>query len=132
MSAERPLAPPGLAPELRPIIEAPFPRFSAAEMTRRRDAIAKIMAEAEIDHLAIYGMNRTGNIVQYLTQWPVLTEAAGVTRRGGAIIFISSITTTSRRRAASPKRTSIGASSRRSAAPSPSSSAAARGATASA
>src|SRR5580692_7446245 len=78
MSAERPLAPPGLAPELRAIVEAQFPRFSAAEMTRRRDAIARIMAEAEIDHLVIYGMNRTGNVVQYLTQWPVLTEAAGI------------------------------------------------------
>ncbi len=78
MSDERPLAPPGLAPELKTIVEAQFPRFSAAEMTRRRDAIARIMAEAEVDHLAIYGMNRTGNIVQYLTQWPVLTEAAGV------------------------------------------------------
>ncbi len=76
-SEPRPLAPPGLAPELKAIVEAPFPRFSAAEMTRRRDAIAKAMAEAEVDHLAIYGMNRTGNIIQWLTQWPVLTEAAG-------------------------------------------------------
>jgi Xaa-Pro dipeptidase len=78
MSEERPLSPPGLAPELQAIVAAPFPRFSAAEMSRRRDAIAGIMTGAEVDHLVLYGMNRTGNIVQYLTQWPVLTEAAGV------------------------------------------------------
>ena len=77
-SDPRPLAPPEFAPELKAIVEAPFPRFSAAEMARRRAAIAKTMAEAEIDHLAIYGMNRTGNSVHWLTQWPVLTEAAGV------------------------------------------------------
>ena len=79
MSSEsRPLAPPELAPELRAIVEAPFPRFSAAEMTRRRDAIAAAMRAVEVDHLVIYGANRGGNIIQYLTQWPVLTEAAGV------------------------------------------------------
>ena len=77
-SALRPLAPPELAPELRAIMEMPFPRFSAAEMARRRTAIADAMREAEIDHLLIYGANRTGGIIQYLTQWPVLTEAAGV------------------------------------------------------
>ncbi len=76
--ALRPLAPESLAPELRAIVEAEFPRFSAAEMARRRDAISSAMAAAEIDHLLIYGANRTGNIIQYLTQWPVLTEAAGV------------------------------------------------------
>jgi Xaa-Pro dipeptidase len=75
---ERPLAPQNLAPELRAIIAAEYPRFSPPEMARRRDAIAHAMAEAEVDHLLIYGMNRTGNIIQYLTQWPVLTEAAGV------------------------------------------------------
>ncbi|HXQ53457.1 MAG TPA: M24 family metallopeptidase [Stellaceae bacterium] len=74
----RPLAPPSLAPELKAIVEAPFPRFSAAEMTRRRDAVAAAMKDAEIDHLVIYGANRSGNIIQWLTQWPVLTEAAGV------------------------------------------------------
>jgi Xaa-Pro dipeptidase len=77
-SDPRPLAPPDFAPELKAILEQPFPRFSAGEMTRRRDAVARAMSEAAVDHLVIYGMNRTGNIVQWLTQWPVLTEAAGV------------------------------------------------------
>jgi Xaa-Pro aminopeptidase len=77
-SGLRPLAPPELAPELRAIMEMPFPRFSAAEMTRRRTAIATAMGEAGVEHLVIYGANRTGGIIQYLTQWPVLTEAAGI------------------------------------------------------
>jgi len=74
----RALAPETLAPELRAIVEAEFPRFSAAEMARRRAAIADAMRAADVDHLLIYGANRTGNIIQWLTQWPVLTEAAGV------------------------------------------------------
>ena len=82
MSDLRPLAPPEFAPELRAILEMPFPRFSAAEMTRRRTALKSAMDEAETDHLVIYGMNRTGNIIQWLTQWPVLTEAVGVVTPG--------------------------------------------------
>ncbi len=74
----RPLAPPELAPELRPIVEMPYPRFSDGEMARRRALVAAAMSEADIDHLVIYGANRTGGIIQYLTQWPVTTEAAGV------------------------------------------------------
>jgi Xaa-Pro dipeptidase len=77
MSENRPLSPPGLAPELKAIVEQPYPRFTAAEMSRRRAAIAAALAAAGVDHLAIYGANRGGNIIQYLTQWPVLTEAAG-------------------------------------------------------
>jgi Xaa-Pro aminopeptidase len=78
MSDLRPLAPPALASDLKAIVEAPFPRFSDAEMARRRAAVAAAMEAAEVDHLVIYGMNRTGNVIQWLTQWPVLTEAAGV------------------------------------------------------
>lgn len=75
---QRALAPEGLAPDLSAIVEQEFPRFSAAEMARRHDAMAKVMAEAEVDHLLFYGANRAGNIVQWLTQWPVTTEAACV------------------------------------------------------
>ncbi len=81
-SALRPLAPPGLAPELRAIIEAPYPRFSAAEMARRHEAVAAAMAQAGIDRLVIYGANRGGNIIQWMTQWPVLTEAVGIVAPG--------------------------------------------------
>lgn len=36
------------------------------------------MAEAEAEHLVFCGYNRAGSAVQWLTQWPVTTEALGV------------------------------------------------------
>jgi Xaa-Pro dipeptidase len=67
-----------LAPALRRIVEADYPRYSDAEMARRRTAIAALMAEAGVDHLVFCGLNRTGSAVQWLTQWPVTAEAVGV------------------------------------------------------
>jgi Xaa-Pro dipeptidase len=67
-----------LPPHLQSIIDAEYPRFSAAEMERRRGAVARLMAEHEVDHLVYCGFNRTGSAVQWLTQWPVTTEAVGV------------------------------------------------------
>jgi Xaa-Pro dipeptidase len=67
-----------LPPHLQRILDAEYPRFSAAEMERRRAAIAQLMAEQRLDHLVYYGFNRTGSAVQWLTQWPVTTEAVGV------------------------------------------------------
>src|SRR5215468_2409257 len=67
-----------LPPHLRRLVEADYPRFSAAEMARRRAAIENLLAEAEVDHLVFCGYNRTGSAVQWLTQWPVTTEAIGV------------------------------------------------------
>src|SRR3569623_3086265 len=69
---------PALPANLQQLLDAPFPRFSDAEMTRRRDAVAKLLAEAECDHLVVCGANRTGSAVQWLTQWPVTAEAVGV------------------------------------------------------
>jgi Xaa-Pro aminopeptidase len=67
-----------LPPNLQRILDAEYPRFSDAEMTRRRAAMAGILAEAGCDHLLFYGANRFGTAVQWLTQWPVTAEAAGV------------------------------------------------------
>jgi Xaa-Pro aminopeptidase len=77
-----PLAPPDCPEDLRAILEAPYPRFSGAEMARRRTAVARAMEEAGVDHLLIYGANRVGGIIQYLTQWPVTAEAVGVVTPG--------------------------------------------------
>ena len=63
---------------LQRIVDAEYPRFSAAEMERRRAAIAQLMAEHGLDHLVYGGFNRTGSAVQWLTQWPVTAEAVGV------------------------------------------------------
>jgi Xaa-Pro aminopeptidase len=67
-----------LVSRLQGIVDAPFPRFSDAEIARRRSAIATLMAETGVDHLVFCGANRFGAVVQWLTQWPVTNEAIGV------------------------------------------------------
>ena len=71
-----------LPPKLRAIHEADYPRFSDAEMQRRRAAIAGLLLEARADHLVYCGANRFGSAVQWLTGWPVTTEAVGVLTPG--------------------------------------------------
>jgi Xaa-Pro aminopeptidase len=44
-------------------------------MARRRDALAEAMAEADVDHAVMYGANRFGSAVGWLTRWPVTREA---------------------------------------------------------
>jgi Xaa-Pro dipeptidase len=69
---------PPLPPRLRQIVEAEYPRYSPAEMARRRAAVEAALAEAGCDHLVFCGANRAGSAVQWLTQWPVTVEAIGV------------------------------------------------------
>ena len=69
---------PPLPPRLKPIVEAQYPRYSAAEMARRRAAVEAALAAADCDHLVFYGANRAGSAVQWLTQWPATVEAIGV------------------------------------------------------
>src|SRR5258707_14391737 len=73
-----------IAEHLRPIIDAEYPRFSTAEMARRRGAVEALLAEAGCDHLVFCGANRFGSAVQWLTGWPVTTEAVGVLTPGEA------------------------------------------------
>ena len=56
----------------------PYPRFSAAEMTRRRDALAAELEAAGAGHAVVYGANRAGPAVGWLTRWPVTREAVCV------------------------------------------------------
>jgi Xaa-Pro dipeptidase len=69
---------PPLPPRLKPIVEAEYPRYSAAEMARRRAAVEAALAAADCGHLVFHGANRAGSAVQWLTQWPVTVEAIGV------------------------------------------------------
>ena len=71
-----------LPPSLRTILEAEYPKFSPSEMTRRRAAVEALLAEAGADHLVFCGANRFGSSVQWLTQWPVTTEAIGILSPG--------------------------------------------------
>ena len=88
MTAERGDWPP-LPPRLKPVVEAEYPRFSAAEMARRRAAVEGVLAEADCDHLVFYGANRAGSAVQWLTQWPVTAEGIGaLTPRARDALFV--------------------------------------------
>ena len=71
-----------LPPHLARIVEAEVPRFSGAEMARRRAAAEALLAEHDCDHLIFCGLNRFGSAVQWLTQWPVTAEAVGVLTPG--------------------------------------------------
>ena len=53
----------------------PYPRFSDAEMERRRSALAGALEEAGVEHALLYGANRSGSAVGWLTRWPVTREA---------------------------------------------------------
>src|SRR5215212_11846468 len=71
-----------ISEDLRPTVEAEYPRFSDAEMARRRAAVETLLAEAGCDHLVFCGANRFGSAVQWLTGWPVTTEVVGVLTPG--------------------------------------------------
>ena len=71
-----------ISPHLRPLLDAEYPRFSDAEMARRRHAIEAALAEAGCEHLVFCGANRFGSTVQWLTGWPVTAEAVGVLTPG--------------------------------------------------
>src|SRR6202451_3258550 len=63
---------------LQSSLDAEYPRFSDAEMALRRAAIEDLLKESGCDHLVFCGANRFGSSVQWLTGWPVTTEAVGV------------------------------------------------------
>jgi Xaa-Pro aminopeptidase len=53
----------------------PYPRFSDAEMARRHNALAAELEAAGAAHAVLYGANRAGPAVGWLTRWPVTREA---------------------------------------------------------
>ena len=52
-----------------------YPRFSDAEMERRRALLGAELERAGAAHALIYGANRFGSAVGWLTRWPVTREA---------------------------------------------------------
>src|SRR5262245_64934562 len=64
-----------LPPELRPLMEQNYPRFSDAEFRRRHDALARVMERAEIDHVLIVTAQNVGNATRWMTGWPGTAEA---------------------------------------------------------
>ncbi len=53
----------------------PYPRFSDAEMARRRHALEAELEAADAAHAVLYGANKAGPAVGWLTRWPVTREA---------------------------------------------------------
>jgi Xaa-Pro dipeptidase len=51
------------------------PLFSTAEMSRRRDAVRAEMSRRDLSFAFVYGANRSGSAVPWLTGWPVTREA---------------------------------------------------------
>ena len=78
-----------LPASLQTLVDADVPRFSDAEMTRRRTAIEKLMSDKGVDHLVLYGFNRTGSAMFWLTGWPTSAEALAVLTPGRKdIVFV--------------------------------------------
>jgi Xaa-Pro dipeptidase len=55
--------------------ELPAMVFSPTEMSRRRDELDVALEAAGVQHAIVYGANRAGSGVQWLTGWPVTREA---------------------------------------------------------
>jgi Xaa-Pro dipeptidase len=53
----------------------PYPRFSDDEMRARRAALAAVMERQGVGHVVVYGADRFGSAVAWLTRWPVTREA---------------------------------------------------------
>lgn len=60
----------------------PYPRFSDNEMAARRRSLEAIMTRHEVAHVLVYGANRFGSAVGWLTRWPVTREAFVVVSPG--------------------------------------------------
>jgi Xaa-Pro dipeptidase len=58
----------------------PPPPFSTAEFARRRRRVEDCAAERGLDAVVVYGANRAGSAVPWLTGWPVTREAVVVMR----------------------------------------------------
>jgi Xaa-Pro dipeptidase len=54
------------------------PSFTTAEMRRRGRLLDQLLTDAGVEHVVIYGANRSGSAVQWLTGWPVTREAVVV------------------------------------------------------
>ena len=71
-----------LDPRLAAIHATEYPRFSDAEMARRRKRLADVMGKAGVDHLLVCGEQRAGSGVAWLTSWPATVEAYAIVAPG--------------------------------------------------
>ena len=64
----------GLTPRLCAILDQSYPRFSGAEMARRTQALADIMASYGVDQLVVSGEQKVGTGIPYLTAWVTTSD----------------------------------------------------------
>jgi Xaa-Pro aminopeptidase len=53
-----------------------YPRFSETELDRRRNAVLALAEERSLDGVLVFGANRAGSAIQWLSEWPVTREAS--------------------------------------------------------
>lgn len=72
------------------LLEQPWPRADAEEIADRRHALGAAAAAHDADLVLIYGADRAGSGVPWLTSWPVTREAALLLdlRTGDAELFV--------------------------------------------
>ena len=71
-------------------LQTPYPRFSDEEVGARRAALAAEMSERGIDHAVVFGADRSGSAVGWLTRWPVTREALVVFTPGETdVLFVN-------------------------------------------
>ncbi len=64
-------------------------RFSPAEMRRRRTAVLDVLSVDDLDVVVVYGAERAGSAVGWLTGWPTTREAAVVVSGGARdVLFV--------------------------------------------
>jgi Xaa-Pro aminopeptidase len=61
---------------------AGYPAFSADEMSRRREALTGLLRAHGTEYALVYGADRSGSAIGWLTGWPVTREAALLLRPG--------------------------------------------------
>ncbi|TFV89620.1 M24 family metallopeptidase [Blastococcus sp. CT_GayMR16] len=67
-----------------------FDGFSGQEVARRRRALEDVMQAEGLEHVVLYGANRSGSAVSWLTQWPVTREAHVLVTRGEQDVLLVS------------------------------------------
>ena len=77
-----------LPAELGTIFAQDYPRFSETEYKRRRDALARVMERAGVDHLLIVSAQNVGNATRWVTGWPGTNEALTIFRPGEAMTML--------------------------------------------
>src|SRR5262244_3380034 len=76
-----------LPPDLQPIFQQSYPRFSDAEYERRHGGIARAMEAAGADHVLIVSAQNVGNATGWMTSWPGTAEALLLFRPGEKMVM---------------------------------------------